>query len=61
MRFSELSEYLDRVDDGHPKYFSYDELDKIEPYSGLNENINVNLNKFNYIEIFNKLYGNEES
>ena len=27
MRFSELAEYLDRVDEGHPKYFSYDELD----------------------------------
>ena len=30
----------------------YNELDKIEPYSGLNEN----MNELNYIEIFNKIY-----
>ena len=30
----------------------YNELDKIEPYSGLNEN----MNESDYIEIFNKIY-----
>ncbi len=37
MRFSELKAYLDRIENGHPKNFKYEELDKeffIKPEAG---------------------------